>query len=124
MTQVNEMLTQMEAFQGVFVATTNLMKHLDQAALRRFDFKIEFGFLRLEQRWSLFQAYCQHFGIECPAALEYNVGKLHMLTPGDFAVVAKCARITPIASAQHLLDLLQAECALKENGSKGNFGFL
>jgi transitional endoplasmic reticulum ATPase len=47
-----------------------------------------------------------------------------MLTPGDFAVVAKCARITPIASAQHLLDLLQAECALKENGSKGNFGFL
>ena len=123
-TQVNEMLTQMEAFQGVFVATTNLMKHLDQAALRRFDFKIEFGFLRLEQRWSLFQAYCSHFGIDCPAALEYSVGKLHMLTPGDFAVVAKCARITPITSAQQLFELLQAECALKENGSKGSFGFV
>ena len=123
-TQVNEMLTQMEAFQGVFVATTNLMKHLDQAALRRFDFKIEFGFLRLEQRWSLFQAYCSHFGIACPAALEYSVGKLHMLTPGDFAVVAKCARITPITSAQQLFELLQAECALKENGSKGSFGFV
>ena len=80
--------------------------------------------VRLEQRWSLFQAYCAHFQLECPAALEYSVGKLHLLTPGDFAVVAKCARITPITSAQHLLDLLQAERALKENGSKGSFGFV
>jgi transitional endoplasmic reticulum ATPase len=47
-----------------------------------------------------------------------------MLTPGDFAVVAKCARITPITSAQQLFELLQAECALKENGSKGSFGFV
>lgn len=123
-TQVNEMLTQMEAYQGVFVATTNLMKHLDQAALRRFDFKIEFGYLRLEQRWSLFQAYCAHFGMACPAQLEYSVGKLHLLTPGDFAVVAKCARITPITSASQLLELLQAECALKEHATRGNLGFV
>ncbi|UOO91921.1 AAA family ATPase [Vitreoscilla stercoraria] len=123
-TQVNEMLTQMEAFQGIFVATTNLMKHLDQAALRRFDFKIEFGFLRLEQRWQLFQAYCQHFGLACPHSLEYAVGKLHVLTPGDFAVVVKCSRITPIQSAEQFLQLLQAECALKEQGSKTALGFM
>src|SRR5207237_682577 len=35
--QVNEMLTQMESFSGLLVASTNLMRGLDQAALRRFD---------------------------------------------------------------------------------------
>lgn len=123
-TQVNEMLTQMEAFQGIFVATTNLMKHLDQAALRRFDFKIEFGFLRLDQRWSLFQAYCSHFNLTDADQCEYAVGKLHLLTPGDFAVAAKRSRITPIASARQLLEMLQAECALKEQGNQGSFGFV
>ena len=123
-TQVNEMLTQMEAFEGIFVATTNLMKHLDQAALRRFDFKIEFAYLRVDQRWQLFVAYCEHFGLEAAAHLQTAVNKLHVLTPGDFAVVSKCARITPIESAQHLLQLLQAECALKEQGSQNTLGFM
>lgn len=47
---VNEMLTQMEAYSGVFVASTNLMENLDQAALRRFDFKVEFGYLQPGRR--------------------------------------------------------------------------
>ena len=34
-TQVNEMLTQIEAFGGVFIASTNLLDGLDAAALRR-----------------------------------------------------------------------------------------
>jgi SpoVK/Ycf46/Vps4 family AAA+-type ATPase len=47
--QVNEMLTQMETFQGVFVASTNLMESLDQASLRRFDIKVKFDFLGRDQ---------------------------------------------------------------------------
>lgn len=39
-TQVNEMLTQMEQFQGVLIASTNLIEGFDQAALRRFDLKL------------------------------------------------------------------------------------
>jgi SpoVK/Ycf46/Vps4 family AAA+-type ATPase len=54
---VNEMLTQMEAFPGVFIASTNLMAQLDQAALRRFDLKVKFGFLTPEQAKKLFFAY-------------------------------------------------------------------
>ena len=38
---VNEMLTQTESFSGVFIASTNLMGGLDQAALRRFDLKVK-----------------------------------------------------------------------------------
>lgn len=42
MTQINELLTQMEAFEGVLIASTNLMDNLDAAAMRGFDLKLEF----------------------------------------------------------------------------------
>jgi SpoVK/Ycf46/Vps4 family AAA+-type ATPase len=41
-TEVNEMLQGMERYNGIFVCTTNLLESLDQAALRRFTFKIQF----------------------------------------------------------------------------------
>lgn len=40
------MLTQMESFAGVFIASTNLMDGLDSAALRRFDLKVKLDYLR------------------------------------------------------------------------------
>ena len=45
LSQVNEFLTQLEQFDGIFVASSNLMDNLDQAALRRFDFKIRMDYL-------------------------------------------------------------------------------
>jgi len=58
-TQVNELLTQMEAFEGVFICTTNLMSKLDQASLRRFAFKVRFDPLKSEQRVEMFrQDWC------------------------------------------------------------------
>jgi SpoVK/Ycf46/Vps4 family AAA+-type ATPase len=39
-TEVNEMLQGMERFNGIFICTTNLLDRIDQAALRRFTFKI------------------------------------------------------------------------------------
>jgi SpoVK/Ycf46/Vps4 family AAA+-type ATPase len=41
-TEVNEMLQGMERFAGIFICTTNLFEDLDEAALRRFTFKIRF----------------------------------------------------------------------------------
>ena len=43
--QVNEMLTQMERFDGIFICTSKLMDKLDAASLRRFDFKVKFDYL-------------------------------------------------------------------------------
>ena len=48
-TQVNELLTRMESFHGVFIATTNRLEHLDPASLRRFDLKLRFGSLNARQ---------------------------------------------------------------------------
>lgn len=60
---VNKMLTQMESFSGVFIASTNLMDGLDQAALRRFDLKAKFDFLTSQKAWQLFCSHCKQLGL-------------------------------------------------------------
>src|SRR5690606_41138815 len=44
-TGVNEMLTQMETFSGIFIACTNLVAGLDTAAPRRLDIKVRMDYL-------------------------------------------------------------------------------
>jgi SpoVK/Ycf46/Vps4 family AAA+-type ATPase len=46
-TQVNELLKQMEQFEGLFICASNLMDQVDPAVLRRFDLKIQFDYLKL-----------------------------------------------------------------------------
>ena len=75
--QVNEMLSQMERHPEPFILTTNLMKHLDPAAMRRFTFKMKFEFLRPDQSVKLFQRY---FDCEAPRSIE----RMETLAPGDF----------------------------------------
>ena len=42
----NEFLTWMESFEGIQIFTTNRLKDMDSASLRRFNHKIEFGYLK------------------------------------------------------------------------------
>ena len=65
-TGVNEMLTQMESFPGIFIASTNLRDNLDQAALRRFDMKIKFDYLLPHQSRTLLESYCDTLHLEPP----------------------------------------------------------
>ena len=121
---VNEMLTQMESFSGVFIASTNLMNGLDQAALRRFDLKVKFDFLRSDQVWELLCRHCQELKLPCPeSTLQSRVRHLHNLTPGDFAAVVRQHRFRPIESASQMVAALEAECAVKE-GAKNAIGFV
>ena len=122
--QVNEMLTQMESFSGVFIATTNLMHGLDQAALRRFDLKVKLDFLRPEQAWALLQRHCVQLGLAAPGMQEQaRLARLRQLTPGDFAAVLRQGRFKPLADAAALVAGLEGECALKD-GAKGVMGFV
>ncbi|GMV68846.1 MAG: hypothetical protein AMXMBFR76_12850 [Pseudomonadota bacterium] len=121
---VNEMLTQMESFAGVFIASTNLMDGMDQAALRRFDLKVKFDYLRPEQGWTMLCRYCVRLHLAAPSPdLRPKMDRLERLTPGDFAVVARQHRFRPLQSPATLVAALEAECALKE-GQKGSIGFL
>ena len=60
---MNELLTQMESFPGIFCATTNLFENIDRAALRRFDLKAKFDFLRPEQRLGLLERHLAALGL-------------------------------------------------------------
>lgn len=123
-TEVNEMLTQMEAFSGVFIATTNLMDGIDQAALRRFDLKLRFGYLSPDQAWSLLACYCQALGLPAPGPEHARVlDALRVLTPGDFAAVARQHRFRRVANADRLIEALRGECELKDGYVKQAIGF-
>ena len=117
--QVNEMLTQMEAFGGVFIASTNLMQGLDPAALRRFDLKVKLDYLRAPQAWALLQRHCAQLGLTAPGAAEQaRLVRLQQLTPGDFAAVLRQSRFMPLTSAAALVAGLEGECGLKQDSRK------
>ena len=123
--QVNEMLVQMENFDGIFIATTNLMDSLDKASLRRFDLKLEFDYLTAEQSWKMFISYCKDLKLTgTERSLNSIVQSLKYLTPGDFAAVVRQNRFRPIKNAKDLLQRLEDEVLVK-NISQGNkMGFL
>ena len=112
---VNEMLTQMEQFEGVFIASTNLMDGLDQAALRRFDLKVKFDFLKPAQAAALLGRYCSGLSLPPPGASELGrLARLSCLTLGDFAGVMRQSRFRPLADVGSLIQALEAECLLKQ----------
>lgn len=114
-TMVNEMLTQMEEFSGIFIATTNLMDHLDQAMLRRFDFKVKFDYLTSEQAWLLFNEQCRYLGFDkVEKALEAEFKKLNRLTPGDFAISARQAKLGVVTKPEEIIEQLVKENKLKD----------
>jgi transitional endoplasmic reticulum ATPase len=122
--QVNELLTQMESYPGIFIASTNLMDGLDQAALRRFDLKVKFDFLKPEQAWGLLLRQCAALDLAEPVAhMRPHMAAMRKLTPGDFAAVARQHRFRPIESAAQLIAALEAECSLKEGG-RNAMGFV
>ena len=113
---VNEMLTQMESFPGIFIASTNLMQGLDAAALRRFDLKVKFDFMLPQQSQLLLASHCQELALQLPNDAEMaQVARLQNLTPGDFAAVARQARFRTLDSVAAMVQALADEGALKES---------
>ena len=124
-TQVNEMLVQMENFDGVFIATTNLMDNLDKASLRRFDLKLEFEYLQSEQAWKMFVSYCKDLKLAKPSiSFRKGVDSLKYLTPGDFAAVVRQNRFRPITNVKDFIQRLEDEIAVKNISSGNVMGFL
>ena len=123
-TAVNEMLTQMESFEGIFFATTNLMDQIDAASMRRFDAKICFGYLKAEQRAALFEQACQALNIQSDEIALQSLLALDRLTPGDFANVARQARLRPVRTTQDLIGRLVNEVKHKHLGIGRPMGFL
>jgi transitional endoplasmic reticulum ATPase len=123
--QVNELLLQMERFSGLFVATTNRLQALDPAALRRFDLKLGFGPLQPEQAMHFLLATAAVCEL-CPEATqqlaEQRARELAELTLGDFRAYAdQCELIRP-ESPEALLDGLLAAAPHRE-AARPRIGF-
>lgn len=121
-TKVNEMLLQMEKFDGIFIATTNLMDNIDKAALRRFDLKVEFKALNEAQRVNLFKKECALLGLKCESNARDLVARLDLLTPGDFAAVKRQNKFNPIKNAKDFYARLCDEVKVKDLREDGSFG--
>lgn len=121
--QVNEFLTQLEGFGGLFIASTNLMDNLDPAALRRFDYKIRMDYLRPEQARLLLERNLEKWGIGPATDHDRVLLFAKKLTPGDFAVVARRHRVRAFANATSVVDALCAEATLAGRGSRMRIGF-
>lgn len=104
--QVNEMLTSMEEYAGVFVATTNLPESLDQASHRRFDLHIRLQALAPDQALSMFDATCEALTLAPLAEARRLVAALVGLTPGDLVVLWRQARLIPADDAMALAERL------------------
>ncbi len=126
-TGVNELLVQMETFDGFLVCATNLFETLDAAALRRFAFKLRFDPMRPDQKWRLLVATLGARGVivgEGECAVRSSLDRLGSLTPGDFAAVARRVDVLGDAvTAEWFVAELAEEERLKPGGIPARIGF-
>jgi ATPase family associated with various cellular activities (AAA) len=114
-TEVNEMLQGMERFGGLFICTTNLFDELDEAALRRFTFKVKFRPLRAEQRESMFVVEALNGEADKLTAEQRDrLAALDQLAPGDFAAVKRQVDVLGVGfEADEFLAQLESEHRVK-----------
>lgn len=110
-TQVNEMLTQMENFKGIFIAATNFDGMLDMASRRRFALKVKFGYLKPEGIEALWRGFFP--SVSCPDAAR----NMRMLAPGDFNAAYGTLRFYDESelTADAILNALKSEIAYKDS---------
>jgi len=118
-TQVNELLTRMENFTGIFIAATNHPDTLDAASLRRFALKLGFDFLNakgIRIFWNIFFPW---------ATMPTEKNQLSLLTPGDFhAVLARVQYLEQSSlPGERLYQELMVEVAAKDTRAGRRLGF-
>ena len=114
--QVNEMLVQLEHLRAPFVATTNLADNLDPATQRRFTIRAVFNAMTPAQASQLFKA---RFGLDWPVEWPVHHGQ----TPGDFAVVAHRAKLLAERDPAVLVSWLRGEIEARGDQARGAMGF-
>ncbi|MBC7649508.1 MAG: ATPase, partial [Vitreoscilla sp.] len=97
------------------ICTTNLLDSIDQAALRRFTFKIKFMPLTAVQRETMFvtEALAGDL-VLLNDGLRARLAKLVQICPGDFAAVKRQTDILDSTfSADEFMSQLEAEHRIK-----------
>lgn len=85
--QVNELLVQIEAYPGILILGTNFREALDEALIRRVDFKVAFHPLDNSQRIELFHHIISYNGgedVSLPEEVIRTLAGMDRLVVGDF----------------------------------------
>jgi DNA replication protein DnaC len=107
-TFVNQLLNELDNYQGIFIATCNFEDSLDPAVLRRLFLKIKFDFMNQEQTENCFKLYFPKFK-------RSKIGEISYLTPGDFHTVREASRYeTGKLTIKRIKEMLTQEVTLKK----------
>jgi MoxR-like ATPase len=121
-TQVNELLYQMENFNGIMVGATNFMENLDPAIMRRFTFKLSFDYLDNPGKKIFFE---RMFNTVLTSEELLRLNNIEQLTPGDFRTVRQSLYYLDDNNNAHRLAGLEQESSCKKQGRRqtGSIGF-
>lgn len=126
----NIFLEQIEKFEGILIATTNLLETLDPAFSRRFNYKIEFKRPTIEQRRDIWELHLpKHAEFSIPQSTLIDDLAKYDLSGGQIALIVKntaykvATREVPIFDLQDFIEEIQKEKEGSFDGEK-NMGFL
>jgi SpoVK/Ycf46/Vps4 family AAA+-type ATPase len=124
----NIFLEQIERFDGILIATTNLLENIDSAFSRRFNYKVEFKKPSFKQRIELWQKmlpkqaeYEKDFDIEKLAKYELTGGQINLIVKNTAYKVA--IKDNPIFTMNDFIDEINRE-KISSFGDSKEIGFM
>lgn len=122
---VNEFMIRLERFEGVFLAATNRFDSFDKAILRRFQLKVEFGYLNIAQLKELIEA-CVADKDNARGLTPDQLSRFQHLTPGLVRAAIQNLRLRGFkARTTRLLEALAVEQSQQMDGVVGQpIGFV
>lgn len=122
---INEMLTQIEAYEGRVIACTNLINHIDPAIRRRFQSKVELLPLTQQQRSNLFNDSIRKLGL--PNSTHHfastELYATEHLAYGHFANALEVAEYAPNLTMNTFVELLIQELESTNGSTTKRIGF-
>ncbi|RXJ93878.1 AAA family ATPase [Malaciobacter molluscorum] len=115
----NIFLEQIERFEGILIATTNLLESIDTAFSRRFNYKIEFKKPNLEQREKLWQKLLPD---TLPLSEDFDLKELlsYELTGGQIELIIKNTAYKVALEDEPIFTVISFKDQI-EKELKGNF---
>ena len=118
----NEFLTGMERFRGILICTSNRMKDLDAASIRRFNHKVSFGFLTSGGNVIFYRKLLSSLiKSRLDGKNEKRLMQIADLSPGDFKTVRDRYAFHPSNGLKHetLVGALGEEARVKKTHRGG-----
>jgi len=119
----NEFLTSMERFRGILICTSNRLKDLDAASIRRFNHKLNFDFLTPKGNIIFYEKLLSPL-IKSPldGESENRLKEIVDLSPGDFKTVRDRYKFYPERRVKHqaFVMALEEEARVKKIHGGGN----